>query len=110
MRRSRSASRLPALPALSLLALAWVTSPRLAAASPVLDTVGTVGGSAGAQGVVSGPGAGSTYFNPALLVDAEETALVGFVVAEARVRHPMLPLRSKAYRRCWRGTSWTCAK
>src|SRR5690606_7416893 len=49
-----------------------------ASASPVLDTVGSVGGNAGAQGVVSGPGAASTYFNPALLVAAEEGLLVSY--------------------------------
>lgn len=47
-------------------------------ASPLLDTVGPVGGNAGAQGVVSGPGAASTYANPALLVDAEDGFLVSY--------------------------------
>lgn len=56
-------------------ALFTATSAR---ASPVLDTVGAVGGNAGTQGVVSGPSAASTYFNPALLVAAEEGLLVSY--------------------------------
>ena len=49
-----------------------------AAASPVFDTAGSVGGNAGVQGVVSGPGAASTFFNPALLVAAEDGFLVSY--------------------------------
>lgn len=56
-----------------------------AAASPLLDTVGPVGDNAGQQGVVSGPGAASTYFNPALLTDAEDELLLGFTVASEQV-------------------------
>lgn len=56
-----------------------------AAASPLLDTLGPIGGNAGAQGVVSGPGASSTYFNPAMLIDADPGVLIGFAVASAQV-------------------------
>ncbi|MBX3188143.1 MAG: hypothetical protein KF819_14070 [Labilithrix sp.] len=49
-----------------------------AAASPVLDTAGSTGGNAGMQGVVSGPGAASTYFNPALLTESEEGFLFAY--------------------------------
>ncbi len=47
-------------------------------ASPLLDTTGPVGGNAGVQGVVSGPGAASTYFNPAQLIAAEDGFLASF--------------------------------
>lgn len=52
-----------------------------ASASPLFDTAGPVGGNAGVQGVVSGPGAASTYFNPAELTAAEDgfVASYGFV-------------------------------
>lgn len=54
-----------------------------ASASPLMDTTGAVGGNAGAQGVVSGPGAASTYFNPALLIDAEDGFLISYgIVSE----------------------------
>jgi long-chain fatty acid transport protein len=56
-----------------------------ASASPLFDTAGAVGGNAGAQGVVSGPGAASTYFNPALLVDAEDGLLVSFGVVSEQI-------------------------
>jgi hypothetical protein len=49
-----------------------------ASASPLFETAGPVGGNAGAQGVVSGPGAASTYANPALLLDAEDGFLVSY--------------------------------
>jgi long-chain fatty acid transport protein len=49
-----------------------------ASATPLLDTAGPVGGNAGAQGVVSGPGAASTYFNPAQLIAAEDGFLTSF--------------------------------
>ncbi|HSO39204.1 MAG TPA: hypothetical protein VLT33_42050 [Labilithrix sp.] len=49
-----------------------------ASASPLLDTTGPVGGNAGVQGVVSGPGAASTYFNPAELSAAEDGFLASF--------------------------------
>lgn len=44
-----------------------------------------MGENAGAQGVVSGPGPASTYFNPALLSDAEESALVAFAVVSEQI-------------------------
>lgn len=61
-----------------LAALALVSFARSAAASPLLETAGPVGGNAGAQGVVTGPGAASTYANPALLVEAEDGFLVSY--------------------------------
>jgi hypothetical protein len=51
-----------------------------AAASPLVEAMGAVGGNAGDQGVVAGPGAASTYFNPALLVDAPDEVGLGFAV------------------------------
>ena len=51
-----------------------------AAASPLIEAAGPIGGNAGAQGVVSGPGAASTYFNPALLIDAGDELLLGFTL------------------------------
>ena len=56
-----------------------------ARASPLVDLVGPIGGNAGAQGVVSGPGPASAYFNPALLVDADESALFAFAVVSEQV-------------------------
>ncbi|HTQ41409.1 MAG TPA: hypothetical protein VMI75_01545, partial [Polyangiaceae bacterium] len=61
---------------LSLAAAALL--PRAAQASPLIELAGPVGGNAGVQGVVSGPGAASTYFNPALLADADDGVLLGF--------------------------------
>ncbi|HEY8040710.1 MAG TPA: hypothetical protein VIF15_12985 [Polyangiaceae bacterium] len=52
--------------------------PGAALASPLIETAGAIGGNAGEQGVVAGPGAASTYFNPALLTDADEELLLGF--------------------------------
>jgi hypothetical protein len=49
-----------------------------ASASPLIDALGPVGGEGGANGVVSGASASSTYFNPALLLDAGEDLLVGY--------------------------------
>jgi long-chain fatty acid transport protein len=54
-------------------------------ASPLLDTAESIGGNAGSQGVVSGPGAASTYFNPALLLDADEDVLLGFALVSEQV-------------------------
>ena len=79
---NRSFLRLLSRSAAALLALSVAS---LARASPVLDAVGSIGGNAGAQGVVSGPGAASTYFNPALLSDAEESALVGLALASEQI-------------------------
>jgi hypothetical protein len=63
---------------LALLAVLGITGA--AHASPLLQTAGSVGGNAGAQGVVSGPGAASTYFNPALLIDADSELLLAYVL------------------------------
>jgi len=63
-----------------LLCLAVAASATTAHASPLIEAAGPVGGNAGAQGVVSGPGAASTYFNPALLIDAGDELLLGFVL------------------------------
>ncbi len=71
--------RLRRLAAFAAFALASSAS-RLASASPVLETSGPVGDNAGAQGTVSGPGAASTYFNPAMLSVAEDELLLGFSV------------------------------
>lgn len=56
-----------------------------AAASPLLQATQSVGDNAGAQGVVSGPGAASAYFNPALLTEADEDVLLGFVLVSEQV-------------------------
>lgn len=75
-RRSRCSRRL--LCAVTFPAVVFASST--ASASPLLDTAGAVGGNAGAQGVVSGPSAASTYFNPALLAEAEEELLLGYAM------------------------------
>jgi hypothetical protein len=56
-----------------------------ASASPLVDLVGSIGDNAGGQGVVSGPGAASTYFNPAMLMDADENVLLSFVVLTEQI-------------------------
>jgi long-chain fatty acid transport protein len=56
-----------------------------ASASPLIDAVGAVGGNGGAQGVVSGPSAASTYFNPAMLTEADEDLLLGFALVSEQV-------------------------
>jgi long-chain fatty acid transport protein len=55
-------------------------APSSAWASPLLETMGAVGGNGGAQGVASGPASASTYFNPALLMDADDEVLLGFAL------------------------------
>jgi long-chain fatty acid transport protein len=67
----------PVLAASVLLALGV---PAIAHASPLIETMGAVGDNAGFQGVVSGPGSASTYFNPALLTDADDGLTVGFAL------------------------------
>jgi hypothetical protein len=75
-----------ASPLASALALvAVVAAPRVAVASPLIETVGSVGGNAGEQGVVAGPGAASTYFNPALLIDADSELLLAYVLVSEQV-------------------------
>src|SRR5271154_1923958 len=64
-------------------AIALVAAP--ASASPLIDLVGSIGDTAGGQGVVSGPGAASTYFNPAMLMDAEESVLLSFVLVTQQI-------------------------
>jgi long-chain fatty acid transport protein len=54
-------------------------------ASPLVDLVGSVGDNAGGQGVVSGPGPASTYFNPAMLMDADEDVLLAFAVLTQQI-------------------------
>ena len=61
--------------------LAGIASLASAArASPLIETQGAVGGNAGAQGVVTGPGAASTYFNPAMLAEADDELTLGFAL------------------------------
>src|SRR5580704_16327799 len=69
---------------LSILLLGGL-APATVRASPLLEAPGSVGDNAGAQGVVSGPGAASTYFNPALLVFAEDDLLLGFAIISEQV-------------------------
>jgi hypothetical protein len=70
----------PALVASVPLALAVLSSTSVVRASPLVETMGAVGDNAGFQGVVSGPGTASTYFNPALLTDADDELALGFAV------------------------------
>jgi hypothetical protein len=73
-------------PAVVLAAVAGLASaPGPARASPLIETTGAVGDNGGAQGVVTGAGAASTYFNPALLVDADDEVLVGFVLVSEQI-------------------------
>jgi len=68
-----------------LFGLALATLSSRAEASPLIDLVGTTGGNGGAQGVVSGPSASSTYFNPALLIAADEGVVMSFLLVSAQV-------------------------
>jgi hypothetical protein len=71
------------LPVALLAALAPLALTALSAdahASPVMDAAGSIGDNGGAQGVVSGAGPASTYFNPALLAEADETVLVSLAM------------------------------
>jgi long-chain fatty acid transport protein len=70
--------------ALPLLLLALCV-PTPAHASPLIELIGSVGGNGGMQGVVSGPGAASTYFNPALLNDADEDILFAYALVSEQV-------------------------
>lgn len=65
------------------LALALVSAPALA--SPLFETAGPIGGNAGEQGVVSGPGSASTYFNPALLIDADSELLLAYALVSEQM-------------------------
>jgi hypothetical protein len=62
-----------------------LSAARPASASPLLETAGPIGGNAGVQGVVSGPSSASTYFNPALLMDAEDEVLLGFALVSEQM-------------------------
>ncbi len=62
-----------------------LAAPSTALASPLLEQAGPIGDNAGFQGVVSGPGAASTYFNPALLADAEDELLLAYAVISEQV-------------------------
>ncbi|HEX3344258.1 MAG TPA: hypothetical protein VHS09_06780, partial [Polyangiaceae bacterium] len=53
-------------------ALVALCVPAVAHASPLIETMGAVGDNAGFQAVVTGPGTASTYFNPAMLNDADD--------------------------------------
>lgn len=68
-----------------IVAGAACSSSSTAEASPLFDTLGPVGGNAGLQGVVSGPSAASTYFNPALLTESSEDLLLGFAVLSEQI-------------------------
>ncbi len=69
----------------ALLALAVAGSAHVAHASPLIDLVGAVGDHGGMQGVISGPGASSTYFNPALLNDADEGFLFAYEIVSEQL-------------------------
>jgi hypothetical protein len=80
LRRAVLPSRfLPSALAVGLSALG-AFGARPARASPLLDTAGPIGGNAGVQGSTSGPGPASTYFNPALLTEAEDQVLLAYVI------------------------------
>jgi long-chain fatty acid transport protein len=75
----------PLRPLVILCAAVASLSSRPASASPLIETMGSIGGNAGAQGVVSGPGAASTYFNPAALTEAEDSLLVSFALVSEQI-------------------------
>jgi long-chain fatty acid transport protein len=60
-----------------VVALACLTLPARAHASPLFELVGGQGGTSGFNPRVTGAGAASTYFNPALLADAEKGLELG---------------------------------
>ena len=62
------------------MALASIAVAATAHASPLIETMGPVGGNGGAQGVVTGAGAASTYFNPAMLMEADDELMLGFAL------------------------------
>jgi long-chain fatty acid transport protein len=67
------------------IAMAGLAASLPANASPLIDLVGSVGDNAGGQGVVSGPGAASTYWNPAMLMDADENVLLSFALLTQQI-------------------------
>jgi len=76
-------SRTRVLGLTSALALLFLSTS--ATASPLIELTGSLGGNGGMQGVVSGPGAASTYFNPALLTDADEDILFAYALVSEQV-------------------------
>ena len=62
-----------------------VVYPAVVRASPLIEQFGSVGDNAGRQGVVSGPGAASVYFNPAALTEAEDSFLVAFAFISQQI-------------------------
>jgi hypothetical protein len=76
-----------ALAALAALSAVFATLASLpqAEASPLIDAMGPANGEGGASAVVSGASVASTYFNPALLLDAEEELLVGYAAISEQV-------------------------
>jgi len=80
----RAVNRSRALAALALGVVAFADS-HPAEASPLIELVGSVGDNGGMQGVVSGPGASSTYFNPALLNDADEGLIFAYELVSEQV-------------------------
>lgn len=62
-----------------------VLSPASAGASPLIEAMGAVGDNAGEQGVVAGPGAASTYFNPAMLSEANDEWTIGVALISQQI-------------------------
>ncbi len=58
---------------------------READASPLIELTGSIGDAAGLQGVISGPGSASVYFNPALLTDANEDILFAYALVSEQL-------------------------
>lgn len=79
-RTTGSGSRAATLIAATLVAATVTAPPSAAGASPLFELVGDVSGDGGLVARHAGPGAGSTYFNPALLLYAEERAEAGFLL------------------------------
>jgi len=65
--------------------LTVISAGRNAHASPLIELTGAIGDNGGMQGVVSGPGAASAYFNPALLNDAEDGVLFAYELVSEQV-------------------------
>jgi len=66
-------------------ALAILGSASEVHASPLIELQGSLADNAGMQGVVTGPGSASTYWNPALLVDADESILFAYSLVSEQV-------------------------
>ena len=65
--------------------LACASLASVAQASPLLETVGSLGGAAGQQGRHVAGGPSSAYFNPALLLDSPAGLTFGVVGAASRI-------------------------